>query len=129
MLLDAIGSDTGIDLLARVSAFTQQRQEVLAGNIANIDTPGYKMRDLSLDDFQQDLAQAVKSRSLPTALAESVPLPRVDAQQYMLFQDGNNRSIEKQMTSITANALLHEVAVQLLNNRFRLLENAIRGSI
>ena len=34
-------------------AFTEARHSVLAGNVANLDTPGYKTRDLSVETFQK----------------------------------------------------------------------------
>jgi flagellar basal-body rod protein FlgB len=48
--------------LEQVINFTQARHGVLAGNIANIDTPGYKTRDLSVDVFQTRLKEAIQAQ-------------------------------------------------------------------
>lgn len=61
-MLDPLLQQTTIPLLERVTAFGQKRHQVLAGNIANIDTPGYKTRDLPLADFEKALQQAVQTR-------------------------------------------------------------------
>lgn len=114
-------SNTPLD---RVIQFTEARHNVLANNIANIDTPTYKMRDLQLSKFQADLAQAIESRSVD-ALEPPGRMGRVDYNQYLLFHDQNNRSIEKQMTAITENAILHNTAVELLRSRYQLLDKAI----
>jgi len=48
-----------VALLEQVVAFAQRRHTVLAGNIANLDTPGYQVRDLSVEDFQARLREAL----------------------------------------------------------------------
>ena len=55
-------ASSSVNLLEQVVNFTQARHGVLAGNIANIDTPGYKTRDLSPDRFQQSLKEAMEQR-------------------------------------------------------------------
>lgn len=61
-MLDPLLQQTTIPLLERATAFGQKRHQVLAGNIANIDTPGYKTRDLAVQDFEKALQQAVQTR-------------------------------------------------------------------
>ena len=57
MLPDLFGS-TNIPALGEVLNFAQARHGVLAGNIANVNTPGYRLRDLSETAFQQRLKEA-----------------------------------------------------------------------
>ena len=59
-MLDQILNSNSLPLLEKMAAFSERRQEVLAGNIANIDTPGYKMRDLPVAEFRQALQEAVQ---------------------------------------------------------------------
>jgi flagellar basal-body rod protein FlgB len=124
MWMNNIMSGVGTGPLDQVIQFTEARHKVLANNIANIDTPTYKMRDLQLAKFQQDLAQAIEARSTGKMTSQGLPGP-VDFQQYVLFHDQNNRSVEKQMTSLTENAILHNTTVELLRSRYLLLEKAI----
>ena len=51
-----------IPVLEQLVQFTQARHEVLAGNIANLGTPGYVARDLSVADFQARLQDAIEAR-------------------------------------------------------------------
>ncbi len=120
MWLNNIFQNTSVSTLDKVVGFTERRQKVLAENIANIDTPGYKMRDLNAAQFCSDLQDAIKNHSQVDP-SES----KIDYDQYILFHDGNNRSIEKQMSLATKNALLHNVSVELLRSRYGLLEKAI----
>ncbi|MEZ6046931.1 MAG: hypothetical protein R3C11_15390 [Planctomycetaceae bacterium] len=54
-MLNSIFDQTSIPLLEKVAQFGQKLHEVLAGNLANVDTPDYRPRDLPVDDFQQAL--------------------------------------------------------------------------
>ena len=72
-MLDSLLQQTTIPILEKVTAFAQRRQQVLAGNIANIDTNDYRMRDLPVQDFERALKQAVQARR-----ENSSSLPRVN---------------------------------------------------
>ena len=52
-----------IPVLEQVVQFTEARHGVLAGNIANLDTPGYKTRDLSPELFSQKLREAIHAKN------------------------------------------------------------------
>src|SRR5208282_1499148 len=64
-MLTGLFQSTTIPVLQEVVNFSQARHTVLAGNIANIDTPGYQARDLSVEDFQARLKQAIDDRDQP----------------------------------------------------------------
>ncbi len=59
MINDLMSTSTS-SLLEKVMIFAEKRQEVLAGNIANIDTPDYVMRDLPVSDFKAAMTAAVE---------------------------------------------------------------------
>jgi len=61
-MIDPFLQQSTIPLLERVAAFGQQRHAILAGNIANIDTPDYQPQDLPVQDFERALKQAVEAR-------------------------------------------------------------------
>jgi flagellar basal-body rod protein FlgB len=130
MLIDNLVKNTGTEVLDRMTQFTEARHQILVNDLANIDTPDYKMQDLNAAKFQQDLKKAIDNRSLEadgnksSNDAESLK-SKTDYNQYLLFHDGNNRSPEKIITQMTSNTLLHNVSVELLLNRYRLLEKAI----
>jgi flagellar basal-body rod protein FlgB len=64
-MFQGIFRSTTIPVLEQVVQFTQARHEVLAGNIANLGTPGYVARDLSVADFQARLQDAIEARQQP----------------------------------------------------------------
>ncbi len=124
MLLDGMFGNSSIGVLDKVISFTESRQRILANNIANIDTPGYKMKDLDIDKFREGLKKEIENRNAELPRQENIHA-KVDYKQYLVFHDRNNRSIEKQITNATENTLLHNVSVELLRSRYALLERAI----
>lgn len=58
-------SNTTIPLLARLVQFNEKRHEAITSNIAGIQTPGYKSRDLPVAAFQQALTQAARKLTTP----------------------------------------------------------------
>lgn len=70
-MLQPLLSQSPMSLLKQVAKFAERRQEVLAGNIANIDSPGYRMRDLPMKEFQAALRAALS----PEQNSKNIPLP------------------------------------------------------
>lgn len=139
-MLEQMLNSKSLPLLEKMAAFAERRQEVLAGNIANIDTPAYKMRDLPVKDFQQALRDAVQlkdklsdtvpqtSLGMPVTLADNqavetqlerlFPKSLFQAQeaspQNLTFQDKNNRSVESQVMQMSKNSLMQQFAVEVM---------------
>ena len=129
--MSSIGSNS-YNLLQQVAIFGERRQQVLAENIANIDTPNYKTRDLDTDGFQSALQDAVqKATSLgygnanSQAFAPELFVPRPVSEANLTFQDGNNRSVEREVTELTKNLLMQNFAVELMAAQTQLLAAVI----
>ena len=73
-MLQPLLDGSTLPLLEKMAVFGERRQQVLAGNIANIDTPNYKVRDLPVAEFERALQQAVARRTQPASLG-SAPAP------------------------------------------------------
>ena len=56
---------TSLPALEQTAIFTQRRHELLAGNLANLDTPDYRAKDLQVDRFQQALAESIDRAAKP----------------------------------------------------------------
>lgn len=126
-----IFQSTTIPALERSMAFSQRRHELLAGNVANIDTPGYRQKDLSETQFQAALADSIRSASDPDIRLSSATTrddmysgPRA-ASEEIVFHDGSDVSIEHQVTEIAKNQHLHGLAVTTMRSQFALLRAAI----
>ncbi len=149
-MLQPLLNSTTLPLLKQVAKFAERRQDVLAGNIANIDTPGYRMRDLPVAQFQEALETAIASRksapspglalnslmtpASPTSssalMQELFPdsLFRADSpreQDHITFQDANNRSVENQFLMMTKNSLMQQFALEIMRGQFEQLQTVI----
>ena len=133
MMLSGLFQSTTIPVLEQVVNFAQQRHEILATNLANIDTPGYRVRDLSVDGFQKHLAKAIEGRdrqlssqapNYSTSASRDLSQVR-ESLKDILYHDDSNVSIERQVAEITKNQTQHNLALTVLNSQFRLLQAAI----
>ena len=104
------------------------------GNVANLDTPGYRVRDLSVETFQERLREAMEARrqqQKPASLGYLRPDPdeamrRVrDSLKSILYHDDSDVGIEQQVLEISKNQYMHNVAISIMASQFRLLQAAI----
>jgi flagellar basal-body rod protein FlgB len=134
VMLQGLFGSTNIPVLTEVLNFTQARQGVLAGNIANVNTPGYRLRDLSQAAFQDKLKEAIhlakeSDRPMSPGVAHSEagdPMRGVrESLENILYHDDTNIDLEKQVSEITKNQLLHNFALTVMTDQFGLLQQAI----
>jgi flagellar basal-body rod protein FlgB len=128
-MLPNLFASTSIPALGEVLNFAQARHTVLAGNIANVNTPGYRLRDLNEAQFQQQLKEAITHAQRPPSLADTElgdPLMKVRGSlENLIYHDDTNIDLEKQVAEMTKNHLLHNFALTVMTDQFRLLETAI----
>ena len=125
-------------------SFTHARHQLIAENVANMSTPGYKAKHLDLGEFQQSLARALDRRgndpNKPFTIdgGKQVRMdrggkfelnPRTEPGDNALFHDATNMSIEREMSDLASNAMLHEMTTTLLKGRFDGLRKAISGRV
>jgi len=129
MILDRLFNDGPLPVLEQVLSFTDARQQVIADNVANADTPGYQQKDLSVDAFQAMLRAKVAEQELAPPgsvrfddIKEEVENPTSG----ILFHDGNNRSMEQMMTENAKNALMHNLVVELLRQQYQTMQAALK---
>lgn len=131
----AISFDKAFGIHQYTLGARSQRAEVLAENIANADTPGYKSRDV---DFSALLDQAQGGQST------SVSLSRTDEQHIaggsslntaMMYRnpiqadtgDGNSVDINQERTAFMQNSIEYQTSLEFLNNKINGLLKAIKG--
>ena len=139
-VFDSLLSTGSLPLLERQAAWGEVRHTVLAGNLANIDTPGFRPRDLDPAAFRDALRRSAASRQPdPTAsryspppadpLAGGVPDELLTATDRpggdLVFHDGAARSVEREVLTLTRNAMQRQAAVQLMSAQLAMLQAAI----
>jgi flagellar basal-body rod protein FlgB len=95
--------------LGHFLSYLSQRQQVIASNIANADTPGFKTRDVEMPvDFKTTLDAAV-----------------IEAPGLESHNDGNNVSIDRESRLLAENNIRFSIATNLLRSRLKSLRAAI----
>ena len=133
-------TDSLVSLLKQAAVFGEKRHSVLIGNVANIDTPTYKTRDLDTNGFQKALESAIYARrelKAPgstithpyghgnTERSDSVDNPMLAEPRNITFHDGNNRSIEHEMAELSKNMMRQSFLIEVLSSQFSQLEAVI----
>ncbi len=98
--------------LSRYMDVLSARQKLVASNIANADTPGYKTQDV---DFQFEFMSLVKGQSPQTIQPEGL------AQK----PDGNNVSMDREARLLAENAIRFNLASTLVRSQLKAVRNAI----
>ncbi len=127
MFIEDVVSSGATSTLERMVRFTEARQNVLTENVANVSTPGYKQKDLSVAKFQRAL-QARLDRGEDT-LEDPVDEAIEHPEEGILSHDGNNRSMEQMMSEGAKNALMHNTVVELLRRQYQTLDMALKGQV
>ncbi len=99
--------------LERYMDLLSARQNLVASNIANADTPGYKTQDL---DFQGEFESAA---GLTPEVVQVAGLP--------VKNDGNNVSLDREARLLSENAIRFQVASSLMKGEIHTLQSAISG--
>src|SRR5690349_17979662 len=112
---------TQLALQAAISG-ASTRQNALAANIANADTPGYRRVDV---DFHSALASAMGSSDRTSALERVSFSPSVDKSAGAMRADGSSVDIDSESAKMAENALEQQAAVQVAQTRDNILQIAI----
>ncbi len=106
-MLDPITSN-----LERYMDLLSARQKLVASNVANADTPGYKTQDI---DFQFEFTSLVNGQQPQTVQADGLPEK----------PDGNNVSMDREARMLAENAMRFNVASTLVRGQIKQIRDAI----
>lgn len=109
----------GLDRLSQHLKFHGDRQAVLAANLANLDTPGFRARDLEFTERFDRMVDDTGTRQ--TMSFESHGITRDDE---VPDADGNTVSLETQIAHMDENNLQYRSLAELLSRRIGLLRYA-----
>jgi flagellar basal-body rod protein FlgB len=105
--------------LERYLELATDREQTVTSNMANVDTPGYRTKDLN---FQQEMARA-------SNVAGDAELTPVLSEVHGLLQrpDGNNVNLDREGLLLAQSQLQYQMGIQLVKGRFHQLLSAING--
>ena len=126
-----------VSILEKALDLRSKKHNVIASNIANMDTPDYKAFDLIIEKELQKATGKGKSISLNKtnkahmqslrSKAGGVSIRIDDTQGLSLRGDGNTVDIDKQMANMAENTLMYKAAAQIIQKKFQGLKSVIQG--
>lgn len=125
----SISFDKALGVHPYALALESERSRVIAGNLANVETPGYLARDYDYKAVMKDVASAMQQ------MKGQQPLPAMsslnDGLRYRIpmqpSQDGNTAELGVEQSKFAENVMDFQTSVTFLNLRLSSLSKAIEG--
>ena len=117
---------SNLNLMAKSLDWAAERQKILAHNIANADTPGYKRMEL---EFPQELKKRMElKKTHPRHMSGAVNGRSVSwFDRGAVRVDDNNVDVEVEEVRLAENAMYFQSVTEELNRSFKRLRTAIQG--
>jgi len=126
-ILDNLYSQENYLISKKLLDVTHLRHETLANNLANVETPGFKRRDLP-KTFSVELRRAVDKNDLSSVKSMN-PRSEVDRDAKPVRMDGNTVQVEDELLAMNRNALNYEYLSGAVSGSIKELNLAIRGRV
>lgn len=125
------GAYNYINVLDKAADASWTRNDVLANNIANADTPNYKRKDVQFETY---LSNAIAGTDTLDETVANIDLSTLEATTYTeqsnlsYRMDGNNVDISTENVELAKNQIRYYVLMNSINNEFSQLKTALRTS-
>lgn len=111
-----------MDFLNKSLQGLQKRNDLIAGNIANINTPGYKAKGL---DFEQTMKRHLTTNSKGASIIQPInsTFSKFTIKDKVGLQEditGNNVDIDKEMVGLTENKMKYDLVVEAVRSNLKL---------
>jgi flagellar basal-body rod protein FlgB len=125
-MIDPLFSSDTVALAQRMLDAANLRQQAIASNLANAETPGYRRVDLS-PDFATHLKASLEAGQLNTAGAGIKPTLSMDPNARAVRPDGNNVEMDHELVVMDQNAVNYEYLADVVTHNIKQLKLAITG--
>ena len=122
-----------INVLGKAADGAWARNEAIANNIANVDTPGYKRQDVSFETELQHALKASKYTSLDEKVKEANqhlrrlnPRAYTDIPNWSYRMDKNNVDIDTENVELASNQIKYNGITNSIDNEFKNLKTVIK---
>lgn len=114
------------DILGKAIEGTWARNEAIASNLANVDTPGYKRKEVVFENYLQ---QAMKGNGKVTSeeLERIKPKTITDLNTASYRLDGNNVDVDAEMGYLAENQLRYNALVSQVNYNFSRIKSVLNN--
>ncbi len=127
-MIDPIFQSENYQVARKLLDAAALRQEAIASNIANSETPGYRRLEVSAD-FAEQLKSRVRAGDLMAAKDTLKPTLVQDPFARSVRPDGNSVEIEKELLAMNKNAVEYEFLTDIVSGNIKQLKMAITGRV
>jgi flagellar basal-body rod protein FlgB len=113
-----MGTPSLLNVLQSYLKVNTDRQQMIASNMANVDTPGYHTKDIDFKTAMRQVMDNDNSMRLEPASSEVIDLPE--------RPDGNNVNIDRESMVLSQTQLQYQMGVELIKGQFHTLLTAIK---
>jgi flagellar basal-body rod protein FlgB len=117
----------GFNILERLIHFANLRHGVITSNIANVDTPDYRAKDLKFDQLLNN--ELIELKTTSTQHIKNIDFSlsyEAETEPGEQWADRNNVTLDMEVAKMTENSLLFQAALHMLSTKFRMFKNALR---
>jgi flagellar basal-body rod protein FlgB len=124
-----------LDFQSNALLLRSQRQQVIASNIANADTPGYVARDFDFAQALKSVSGGITGGSVSVTNGKHMRLGTTDARdpamaytvQTQPSLDGNSVDIDRERANFVDNSIRYESTLRFINGHVKTMLSAIQG--
>jgi flagellar basal-body rod protein FlgB len=103
------------------------RAQIIAGNLANVDTPGFLARDVDYSDILDRVGSNIKNKEARPYRSDEIAHELMYRIPYQAAADGNTSELNIEQTKFAANTMDFQTSLTFLNMKFSGLHKAIKG--
>ncbi|MBI4681953.1 MAG: flagellar basal body rod protein FlgB [Nitrospirae bacterium] len=120
--------DKSFRVLHKIIQQADVRQKVIASNIANSDTPGYKAKDVKFNNLLNNEVKLLTTDPKHISSKNGGKISsEIMTESNLSWGDSNNVELDVEVGKMTENALRHDAAIRIMNSKIKMYKTAIRG--
>ena len=118
--------DKSFGVLHKILQATGARQKILASNIANAETPGYKARDIKFGKLLGKQMKLITTKPEHVGNADNKGVNgKIVVRNNASWSDRNNVELNVEVANMQENSLNHNAAIKILNSKIKMYKSAI----
>lgn len=117
----------GFKILETLLYLTNARHNVIASNIANVDTPLYRAKDIKFEmNLQEEFIALKVTNPKHTSNITSIASNEIKLEENQPWLDENNVELDMEVAKMTENALLYQASANMLSSKIKMFKNSLR---
>lgn len=126
-MVDPVSNSDNYQIARKLMDAAMLRQDAIASNIANAETPGYKRLDVA-SDFATQLRSSVEGTGATTDIASITPSLVKDTNTRSTRPDGNNVETDSELLAMNKNTVEYDYLTEVVSYNLKQLRMAVSGN-